>query len=148
MESSQATAKHMKQLARDPQAVQVNLLRHQHTKTPPSKSKRKIKPPSLDKKPANFMKRNQEGHKKIEDLILNIQGKTDVQNVVTPSTEKVLGVQQASTNARFVINLNLNLSGLSEDYSSEEDSFCLQLQMQSTQGETNSHKFGIQVKTL
>ena len=50
--------------------------------------------------------RNQESHKKIEeDLILSIQDKTDVQNMVTPSTEKGLGVQQASTSVRFVINL-------------------------------------------
>ena len=43
IESSQATAKHMKKVTRDPQAVQVNLLRHQHTEIPPSKSKRKNK---------------------------------------------------------------------------------------------------------
>ena len=33
-ESSQATAKHMKQMTRDPQAVQVNLLQHQCTELP------------------------------------------------------------------------------------------------------------------
>ena len=33
----------MKQVARDPKAVQVNLLRHQHTEIPPSKSKKKNK---------------------------------------------------------------------------------------------------------
>ena len=43
MESSQATAKHMNQVARDPQAVQVNLLRHQCTELPPSKFQRKQK---------------------------------------------------------------------------------------------------------
>ena len=45
-ESSQATVKHMKQVTRDPQAVQVNLLQHQCTKVPPSKLMRqkKIKP--------------------------------------------------------------------------------------------------------
>ena len=36
---------------------------------------------------------------------MNTQDKTDVINVVTPSTEKGLGVQQASTSVRFVINL-------------------------------------------
>ena len=35
-ESSQATAKHIKQVTRDPQAVQVNLLQHQCTELPPS----------------------------------------------------------------------------------------------------------------
>ena len=43
IESSQATAKHMKKVTRDPQAVQVNLLRHQCTEIPPSKSKKKNK---------------------------------------------------------------------------------------------------------
>ena len=44
MESLQATAKHMKQVTRDPQAVQVNLLQHQHTEIPPDKSNKKQKP--------------------------------------------------------------------------------------------------------
>ena len=42
-ESSQATAKHMKQITRDMQAVQVNLLQHQCTELPPSKSMRQKK---------------------------------------------------------------------------------------------------------
>ena len=40
-------------------------------------------------------------HKKIEDLILSTQGQTDVINVVTPSTEKVLDVHQESTSVIF-----------------------------------------------
>ena len=47
--SSQATAKHMKQIIRDPQAVQVNLLQHQCTELPPHKSMRQKK-----KKPFKF----------------------------------------------------------------------------------------------
>ena len=43
MESSQATAKHMKQVTRDPQAVQVNLLQHQCTEMPSTKSNKKRK---------------------------------------------------------------------------------------------------------
>ena len=42
-ESSQATAKHMKQITRNLQAVQVNLLQHQCTELPPSKSMRQKK---------------------------------------------------------------------------------------------------------
>ena len=41
LESSQATAKHMRQVTKDPQATQVNLLRHQRTELPPSKFQRK-----------------------------------------------------------------------------------------------------------
>ena len=40
-ESSKATAKHMKKVTGDPEAVQVNLLRHQSTELPPSKFQRK-----------------------------------------------------------------------------------------------------------
>ena len=41
------------------------------------------------------MMRNQENHKKIEDLIMSITDKIDEQNVVTPSIEKDSDVQQA-----------------------------------------------------
>ena len=40
-ESSQATAKHMRQVTKEPQATQVNLLRQQRTELPPSKFQRK-----------------------------------------------------------------------------------------------------------
>ena len=107
MESSKATAKHVKQFASDPQMVQVNLLWHQCTEIPPSKSnKKKTEPSSLDKKPTSLMNTNQKCHMKIkEDLILNAQDQTDVQNVMTHNSEKGLGVQQASTSVRFVIHL-------------------------------------------
>ena len=41
LESSKATACHIKQVAGDPQATQINLLRHQHTELPAGKYKRK-----------------------------------------------------------------------------------------------------------
>ena len=40
MESSKSAARHIKQVASDPKAAQVNLIRHQITELPPSKSKR------------------------------------------------------------------------------------------------------------
>ena len=43
MESLQTTAIHMKQVTRDPQAVQANLLQHQSMEIPPSKSNKKRK---------------------------------------------------------------------------------------------------------
>ena len=117
---------------------------------------------------------NQECHRKIkEDLILNTQDQTDVQNVVTPNTEKGLGVQQAKHQCKIchkfghfsslfykkgdglhhhkrclgsprahqlrirLISTQDSLSRQSKDYSSEEDSFCLYLHVQSTQAETS-----------
>ena len=41
MESSKATAHHIKQIAGDPQAVPINLLRHQHTELPAGQYKKK-----------------------------------------------------------------------------------------------------------
>ena len=41
LESSQATAKHMKQVTKEPHATQINLLRHQRTELPPSKAQRR-----------------------------------------------------------------------------------------------------------
>ena len=41
MESSKATAHHIKQVAGDPQAAQMNLLRHQCTELPAGKYKKK-----------------------------------------------------------------------------------------------------------
>ena len=44
LESSKATACHIKQVAGDPQAAQINLLRHQHTELPVGKYKKKRAP--------------------------------------------------------------------------------------------------------
>ena len=43
IESSKATAKHIKQVASDPQAAQINLMHHQCTELSPSKFQRKQK---------------------------------------------------------------------------------------------------------
>ena len=40
LEGSQATAKHIKQVTNEPHATQINLLRHQRTELPPTKSQR------------------------------------------------------------------------------------------------------------
>ena len=44
VESSKATAYHIKQATGDPQAAQINLLRHQHTELPAGKYKKKRPP--------------------------------------------------------------------------------------------------------
>ena len=41
LESSQSTARHMKKMSNEPHATQINLLRHQRTDLPPTKSQRK-----------------------------------------------------------------------------------------------------------
>ena len=41
LESSKSTARHIKKVAGEPSAAQINLLRHQRTEIPPSKAQRK-----------------------------------------------------------------------------------------------------------
>ena len=55
MESSKASAHHIKQVAGDPQAAQINLIRHQHTEIPLEKNKKTksyVKPKQLSHKHA------------------------------------------------------------------------------------------------
>ena len=53
LESSKATAKHIKQVATEPQATQINLLRHQCTELPPSKFQRRQKKLSKSRQVTN-----------------------------------------------------------------------------------------------
>ena len=55
MECSKATVCHIKQVAGDQQAVQINLLRHQHKEIPPGKHKKRrcfVKPKQVSQKNA------------------------------------------------------------------------------------------------
>ena len=61
LESSKATACHIKQVAGDPQAAQINLLRHQHTELPASKYKKK-RPPGKPKQ-TNHKPQSGDGYK-------------------------------------------------------------------------------------
>ena len=55
MESSKATANHIKQVAGDPQAVQISLMRHQHTEISSGKHKKR----------KSFVKSKQPSHKNV-----------------------------------------------------------------------------------
>ena len=61
LESSKATACHIKQVAGDPQAVQITLLRHQCTEMPASKYKKK-RPPGKPKQ-TNHEHQDSKGYK-------------------------------------------------------------------------------------
>ena len=62
LESSKSTAKHIKQVSHEPQAAQVNLMRHQCTELPHSKFQRKQR--KFKPRPANF--RNQQEHQQYD----------------------------------------------------------------------------------
>ena len=49
IESSKATARHIKQVAGDPKASQISLMCHQHTELPNGKHKKKNHKPSRSK---------------------------------------------------------------------------------------------------
>ena len=72
MESSKATACHIKQVAGDPQAAQINFLRHQHTELPVGKDKKKMS--SVKSRQSNYKHHGSENsqvqsqHKKWFDL--------------------------------------------------------------------------------
>ena len=57
MESSKATARHIKQVVGDPQAAQINLVHHQHTELP--KGKYKKRKPQAKQKQAHQKNRDQ-----------------------------------------------------------------------------------------
>ena len=95
LESSQATAKHMRQVTKDPQATQVNLLRHQRTELSPSKFQRKQNKKYRSRQPSNkqYQKINtkKECLRQMEDstrIKKNIQvQKTGAVNVVIHTLE-------------------------------------------------------------
>ena len=60
LESSKATACHIKQVAGDPQAAQINLLRHQCTELPAGKYKKKRAP--MKPKQPNHKHQGNEGY--------------------------------------------------------------------------------------
>ena len=67
MESSKANRRHIRQVAGDPQVVQINLLRHQYTELPPGnckkrkpavKKQRQPHPKNAEKQASSQLKRN------------------------------------------------------------------------------------------
>ena len=60
LESSKATACHIKQVAGDLQAAQINLRRHQHTELPAGKYKKKR--PTMKPKQSNHKHQDNEGY--------------------------------------------------------------------------------------
>ena len=167
MESLQATAKHMTQVTRDPQVVQVNLLWHQHTEILPSKSNKKIKTFKL-RQEANkysYTRKLQENRRhdpecRRQDICSKCGDSQHREGFKCPASKyqcnickkighslcyqkkdkynhkKTYGSPKAHQMKLGQIYTKDPLSGQS-CYSSKEDSFCLQLKVQSSnQAET------------
>ena len=170
MESSKATAHLIKQVAGDPQAAQINLMRHQHTEIPPGKNKKKksyVKPKQLSHKHAvqenpqassynkkSFDPRNVHKNK---DRCSKHGISTHVEGFQCPVkkfqckachkcghfTSLCYQKKQAPFKSRMpkahqlqagtVCAQEKAICGHSEDYSSSDNSLCLQIQVQHTQ---------------
>ena len=177
MESSKATAKHIKQVASNPQALQINLMCHQHTELPPSKFQRKHKKPSKSTQDTNkqqyYNEEKQRGpsvYKKYEahtspERCKKCGDSQHIDGFRCPASkhqcrnchkyghysrlcykkkeafDKKRSLESRSPKAHQLqigpVYMQDSICGQSEDLSSSDDSFCLQLQLQSTQVETN-----------
>ena len=109
LESSKATTRHIKQVAGDPQAAQINLLRHQRTELPAGKYKKKrsgIKP-----RQSSHKHQGQEGTMRKpsprKDLMLEARTMTglDVPSVETQYILKGSNAQRKNTSAKLAISL-------------------------------------------
>ena len=109
MESSKSTTRHIKQVASDPQVAQVNLIRHQRTDLPPSKSKQKNIPTSPDQRVSrgNQVSTSIKDHSTRKSLIQvkHTKEEKDVPSVVILNTLNVPSVLLGSSNARPAVNM-------------------------------------------
>ena len=118
MESSNATAKYIKQVANEPQATQVYLMRHQCTELPPSRFQRKQKKSFKSRQATNNYYQEDKQRKRMPQVHRrnynqhqahtsqeNIPVKTDVTNVVTPHMRRDLDVQPVDIDARIATSL-------------------------------------------
>ena len=96
LESSKATAHHIKQVAGDPQVVQINLLRHQFAELPTDKYKKKrppVKSKQLHYKPQSSESYYLQGQQRGLTLRVHTKTRTDVPNAVTQPTQRDSSVQ-------------------------------------------------------
>ena len=118
LESSKATVRHIKQISREPQATQINLLCHQRTKFPQHRYKKKrshTKP-----RPGNYKPHRNDQYQGPTHIrtkaTTNCQFQTDchlqttsidVQSVEIPPIVKDSYAPLRSTNARHATNLDI-----------------------------------------
>ena len=110
LESSKATARHIKQATSNPQAAQINLLRHQRTELAPKKRKgHKCKQHfnTSNQRKADHLKRNGSTYHRPRAQITAL-------SVVILGMPKASPVQQRSTNARLAKSMDTLLASASQ----------------------------------
>ena len=118
MGSSKATAKHIKQVANEPQANQAHLMRHQCTELPINKFQRKWRKCLKSRQATNRhyqedkqRERIPQKHRrniivtKLTQVMQNTQMMTDITNVVIPKTQRDSNVLLTNISAEIAINL-------------------------------------------
>ena len=108
MESSKTTVRHIRQVASDPQAAQINLMHHQHTELPSGKNKERkqgVKPKQSHHKNAEHPPSGQ--YKRNFDPKLAHKYKDRCPNVVTLLIWRDFNVQPRNFNAKLAINLDI-----------------------------------------
>ena len=107
MEASKATVRHIKLVASDLQAAQINLLRHQQTDLPPGKQIEK--PSNQDYRVTSNIQVNNKVHHTTGSLIPNrlIQVRIGVLNVVIPSMLKDSCVKPRNISARPATSMDI-----------------------------------------
>ena len=107
LESSKSTAKYIKQVSNEPQAIQVNLLRHQCTELPPNKYQRKQKNSSQGQKIMNTSRKREkltDCYKKMKSSNKNTTiKKKDVTCVMIHPILKVSDVPRVDISARIAV---------------------------------------------
>ena len=113
-ESSKTTAKHIKQIASDPQATHIHLMQYQCTELPPTKFQRKQKKHFKPRQDTNKKYSHEENHKQYykEDIIVtkHTQARKDVRSVTIQNILRDLDIHRTNINARIAINLVISVA--------------------------------------
>ena len=116
LESSKATARHIKQVSGEPQVAQINLLHHQRTELPQHRYKKKkshTKPRQGNSKllhgndPHQGQKMKGNHFHQVQTGFHSQTTTTGVQSVVILPTGKDSHAQQKCISARYIINLDI-----------------------------------------
>ena len=104
-ESSKATVHHITQVARDPQATQINLMRHQRTELPTNRHNKKRRPTGKQKLHKTPKSQAKTSSRNLMTIGKHIRCQVTVISVVIPFMHRDSNALQGSINAKYVTNM-------------------------------------------